>query len=204
MKIPAKLLSAGLMPIVLAVVLASCSKSNAATADQSFNISGGFVADRAGAVSAGVTAPDFTALDVVTGEKITLSQFKGKTVLLNFVNYGCSPKINDVVSAQLLAIRQLSQSRSDFVPVSVFCGCCPVDALKQFAASNNLQWSWLLDSDNSIVASYSDYVGQYGYPTLVFIGQDQVIRDASGALSLSELAKRLDGISGASPSAAVQ
>ena len=38
----------------------------------------------------GTAAPDFTATDVVTGQTVTLAQFKGKTVLLNFVNYGCN------------------------------------------------------------------------------------------------------------------
>jgi hypothetical protein len=74
---------------------------------------------------ASVPASDFTAVDVVTGKKVSLSDFRGKPILLNFVNYGCNPSVNDVVSAQLLTIKNLKDLRSDFYPVSVFCGCCP-------------------------------------------------------------------------------
>jgi hypothetical protein len=38
-----------------------------------------------------VVAPDFSSVDVVTNQQITLSSLKGSMVLLNFVNYGCDP-----------------------------------------------------------------------------------------------------------------
>ncbi len=187
-------------------ILAGCARANAAKANQPFSVSGGFGSSNADfSIKLGVPAPGFTAVDVMTGQPVSLDQFKGKTVLLNFVNYGCSTSINEAVSAQLLAIRTLTQQRSDFISVSVFCGCCPVQTLKQFAESNALKWPWLLDSDNSIITKYSDYVGQYGYPTLVFVDKDQTIRDASGALSIAELGNRLDRmVSGVAPGGAVQ
>ena len=64
-----------------------------------------------------ITAPDFTAVDVVTNEMISLSQFSGSTVLLNFVNLGCSSSLNQIVSAQLLAIQELRGS------VTISCRC---------------------------------------------------------------------------------
>ena len=36
-------------------------------------------------------APDFTLKDVLTGKGYTLSQFKGKVVLLNFFTFFCGP-----------------------------------------------------------------------------------------------------------------
>ena len=196
MRLTNKALGMGLMAVALFGLLAGCAKSQASAADRSFDWAGGFVSTRQGGIEGvGVQAPDFTAEDVVTGEKVSLSQFKGKMVLLNFVNYGCSTQVNKDVSAQLLAIRQLAAQRNDFVPVSVFCGCCPEDTLKQFAQSNNLKWPWLLDADNSIVEEYSNYVGQYGYPTLVFVDKDQVIRDFAGSVSAADVASRLDNTS---------
>jgi len=182
-------------------VLAGCSTFNIARANQAFGGTGGF-AGTSGVfeIKLGVPAPGFTAVDVMTGQSISLEQFRGKTVLLNFVNYGCSPSINQAVSTQLLAVRSLSQRRDDFIPVSVFCGCCPVETLRQFAQSNDLKWPWLLDSDNSIVTAYADYVGQYGYPTLVFVGKEQIIRDASGFLSITDLGVRLDRMISGAPS----
>jgi len=141
-------------------------------------------------------APDFTGVDVVTNQKVTLSQFRGRVVLLNFVNYGCDPSVNGIVSNELLAIKQLTQQRSDFVPVSVFCGCCPPDVLRSFAKENQLNWPWLLDADSSIVQKYLDYLRNYGYPTLVFIDADGNITGSAGYTDLSGLSAKLDQMVG--------
>jgi hypothetical protein len=139
-----------------------------------------------------VAAPDFTAVDVVTGETISLSQFSGSTILLNFVNYGCNPSTNKVVGEQLLAIRELREQRDDFVPISVFCGCCPVDVLRDFATQNQLTWPWILDTDYSIVRDYARHLRKYGYPTLIFINEEQQIREVSGYCDVSTLATKIE------------
>lgn len=138
-------------------------------------------------------APDFTGVDVVTNETISLTQFKGSVILLNFVNYGCSSSLNQIVSAQLLAIRDLSKQRDDFVPISVFCGCCPPDVLREFALQNGLSWPWILDTNNSILPQYADYLREYGYPTLIFIDEDQHIREVTGYCDVSTLGIKIDG-----------
>ncbi|MFC2066076.1 peroxiredoxin family protein [Chloroflexota bacterium] len=139
-------------------------------------------------------APDFTSVDVVTNQEITLSSFKGSMVLLNFVNYGCDPSLNNVVSKQLLAIKELKSQRSDFMPVSVFCGCCTPEVLRDFAEQNDLTWPWILDTDYSIVRNYASYLRKYGYPTLIFIDQEQNIREVAGYSDLSALSSKLDQI----------
>jgi len=141
------------------------------------------------------TAPDFTAVDVVTSETISLGQFSGSTVLLNFVNLGCSSSLSQIVSAQLLAIKELREQRDDFIPISVFCGCCSPDVLREFAEQNDLTWPWILDTDNSIVAKYTRYLREYGYPTLVFIDKDQNIREVTGYVDISTLSLKIDEIS---------
>lgn len=124
-------------------------------------------------------APDFTAVDVVTGKTVSLKQYSGSIILLNFVNYGCNPSTNQIVGAQLLAIKQLQSQRNDFIPFSVFCGCCPPEELRQFARDNNLNWPWVLDSDYSIARKYGNYLKRFGYPTLVFIDKDQFIDETT-------------------------
>jgi len=139
-------------------------------------------------------APDFTGVDVVTNERISLSQFSGSIVLLNFVNYGCNPSVNQVVSAQLLAIKELTKQRDDFIPLSIFCGCCPPSALRDFAEENDLSWSWILDTDNSIVPQYGRYLRKYGYPTLIFIDKEQNIREVAGYSNVPALSAQIDEI----------
>jgi hypothetical protein len=139
-------------------------------------------------------ASDFSAVDVVTGKKVSLSQFKGSAVLLNFVNYGCNPSLNDKVDAQLQAIKQLSQQRPDFVPLSVFCGCCSPDVLRQFAKQNSFNWPWVLDTDYSIAPKYSQFLTRYSYPTLVFIDANQNIIDVAGYTDISGLSSKINEI----------
>jgi uncharacterized C2H2 Zn-finger protein len=140
-----------------------------------------------------VPAPEFSGTDVLTGRSVSLISFRGSLVLLNFVNYGCDPQLNQIVSAQLLAVKELwSERRNDFEPLSVFCGCCPEDTLKTFAEQNELTWTWILDSDYSIIKLYIDYVSAYSYPTLIFIDVDGDVRDATGFLEKSELSSKID------------
>jgi predicted small secreted protein len=123
--------------LLISVVLTSCAQTAASGAPKiitSANTQGWSIPPASYTpLQVGGLAPDFAEVDVLTGKFVTIKQFAGKTVLLNFVNYGCSSAVNNAVSAQLLAIQKLAQTRSDFVPVSVFCGCCPKETLKQFA-----------------------------------------------------------------------
>jgi hypothetical protein len=141
-------------------------------------------------------APDFTATDVITGEQLSLRGFAGTPVLLNFVNYGCDPNVNRVVSAQLLVIKNLTKERDDFIPLSVFCGCCPADTLREFALQNNLTWHWALDADYSIIKLYIEQVKRFGYPTLIFIDNQQYIRDYTGYLGKDTLSAKIDWLVG--------
>ena len=141
-------------------------------------------------------APDFSSVDVVTGETISLNQYSGNAILLNFVNYGCNQRTNEIVSEQLLIIKSLKEKRDDFIPISVFCGCCPVETLRNFANQNGLSWPWLLDSDYSVVNKYSAYVNTYGYPTLLFIDKNQQIVEFSGFYDEDALSLKIDEMLG--------
>ncbi len=140
-------------------------------------------------------AADFSGIDVVTGKQVTLKQFAGSAVLLNFVNYGCDPSLNSKVDKQLQAIQQLARQRPDFVPLSVFCGCCPPEVLRQFAQQNNFNWPWILDTNYTITPKYSQFLKKYGYPTLVFIDGSQNIVDVSGYSDLATLSDKINQIS---------
>jgi hypothetical protein len=125
-------------------------------------------------------APDFSGIDVVVNKEVSLAQFEGSVVLLNFVNYGCSRTLSKIVAAQLMVIRDLREQRRDFEPVSIFCGCCPPEVLREFATTNNLTWTWILDTENSILPQYGDYIVENGFPTLIFIDKNGNISDVTG------------------------
>jgi peroxiredoxin len=185
--------------LVLTLSLAACASSAAKTpqdADtraQDASLAAAAPPDPTPA-SDGDSTLDFTAVDVVTGQSVSLSQFRGSTVLLNFVNYGCSSSLNKIVSDQLLTIRTLREQRGDFTPVSVFCGCCPPDVLRDFAEQNAMTWPWILDTDNAIVSQYYEFISQYGYPTLVLINGDLRVIEAAGYTDLDTLNTMLLGL----------
>ena len=198
MKNKIKFIVLPVITLIVSVIIAGCAKTAAQSAPKNVaaaNVNG-WVAPLAVTAPADTIglAPDFSGVDVNTGKAISLKQFAGKIVLLNFVNYGCSSSINTAVSAQLLAFKDLSQIRTDFVPVSVFCGCCSPDTLKKFAQGNNLNWPWILDTGNTIVPKYSTYLGQYGYPTLVFIDGNGKIINSSGEMNATAMGQELDKI----------
>lgn len=71
-----------LMPIMIVLMLGACAQSNA--------------------VEVGQTAPDFTLTDI-GGQKVSLSDFKGKGVILNFFADWCPPcraEIPDFIELQ--------------------------------------------------------------------------------------------------------
>ena len=175
--------------IVVSVVLAACGSASSVDIDDTVDIGDTLTTQDL------TPAADFSAVDVVTGESIMLSQFTGSVVLLNLVSYGCNPSQGELVSKQLLAIRDLVEQGVDFVPLSVFCSCCLVDVLRDFAQQNDLDWPWILDSDYSIASKYGQYLAQFGYPTLVFIDRGQTIRDVAGYLDAATLRTRIDQVS---------
>jgi hypothetical protein len=139
-------------------------------------------------------APDFQAVDAVTGQAYKLSQFAGKMVVLNIVNYGCNPATNQIVEKQVRALKQLQSERNDFVPVSVFCGCCTVESIRSLAQQEHLSWPLILDDRYEITGEYVDSVNTYGYPALIFINQAQFTVANSGYLDQTDLAKQLDSM----------
>ena len=186
--------------LIATLSLAACSGSAATTAAPASDSSLGDVSLGASIPESapppdGSSALDFNGVDVMTGDPISLSQYRGTTVLLNFVNYGCSASLNEIVSEQLLVIKDLANQRDDFAPLSVFCGCCPPEVLRDFAEQNNFEWSWLLDLDNEILRQYYDYLVQYGYPTLVLIDKDQRVIEVAGYTDLDTLDAMIDGLS---------
>jgi len=81
------------------------------------------------------------------------------------------------------------------MPLSVFCGCCPPNVLRDFAEQNELTWPWILDTDNSIVRKYAPHLREYGYPTLIFIDKEQTIREVTGYIDVSTLTMKIDEVS---------
>lgn len=112
----------------------------------------------------GMAAPDF-ALPVIhggePGNRIRLSDLRGKTVILDFWASWCGP-----CRAQAPIIDELARTRGSEELVVVGVNTSDErDAAIQFARSQNLSYPMVFDENNRVAAAYS----VTGLPTLVVV-----------------------------------
>jgi peroxiredoxin len=119
--------------------------------------------------SVGYLAPDFTLTDV-DGQQVTLSQFRGKEVLLNFWTY-C-----DACKAELPYIQKVYDGRDATDPDLVVLALNvtqPADQVQEFVDYYGFTFPFLLDTWGTVASSY--YV--HDIPTTFFIDRNGVIAD---------------------------
>lgn len=139
------------------------------------------------------TAPDFELPDM-NGNKVRLSSFRGKTVVLNFWTQTCRPCLEEMPSIAELA--KVAQKRDDFVVVTVSTDDGP-DAVRDaltVALGEEPPFPVLFDPDSEIV---HDKYGTKLYPETWIIDPNGVIRarfdgprDWSSALAI-EIAEKV-------------
>lgn len=136
-----------------------------------------------------ILAPDFTVYDL-DGNEVHLSDFIGKSVVLNFWASWCSPckmempafnekylEIGEEV--QFLIINMTDGSRET------------VKTASAFIAEQGYSFSVFYDTDQDAVASY----GVYSLPTTYFIDEEgNVIAQATGAVDEETLQQGIDMI----------
>ena len=109
-------------------------------------------------------APNFT-LETVTGEKISLKDFKGKTVLLNFWATWCQPCKKELPSMQRI-YEELSSEGVEVVAISIDRN--KKERVKQYIKNHNLTFPILLDPGQKVRKDYFIL----GLPTSYLIGID--------------------------------
>jgi peroxiredoxin len=117
---------------------------------------------------AGQPAPDFTAVSL-DGEIVSLSDFRGKPVWLNFWGSWCPPcraEMPDIEAAyEQLAPRGL-------VLLAVSLGDPPAQAA-EFAARNHVTFTVLLDPNRTLTSAAYPV---YNFPTHIFVDETGVVR----------------------------
>lgn len=124
--------------------------------------------------------PDFT-LENLKGEKITLSQFKGKEVFLNFWATWCPPC--QVEMPDLEKLYQKYKNDKDFVILTINVGESK-DKVESYVKDNNYNFEVLLDKDSDISLKYK---ARY-LPTSVVINKEgKIIKYHSGAMDFIQM-----------------
>jgi peroxiredoxin len=125
-----------------------------------------------------ILAPDFTLADL-KGQKISLSDLRGKVVLLNFWGTWCGPckrEIPDFVSLS----KKHKKNGLEIIGVTLSSGS--PDKIKDFSEKWNINYTLLTDINGnetqSVTARYGQATSQpiTGIPTTFIIDRDGYIR----------------------------
>jgi peroxiredoxin len=120
------------------------------------------------------TAPDFSLQDI-NGNKVSLEDFRGKTILLNFWATWCQACKEELPSMQRLH-ESLSNQGIEVVAISIDRN--NLDRIKEYAKEYNLTFPILWDPDQKVRKHY--YI--MGLPTTYLIDPDGKLRGfASGS-----------------------
>jgi peroxiredoxin len=151
--------------LLLALIAGACGRSDkvqpASSAEQQA------VADIPVGTDVGQRAPDFTLNDLA-GNPVSLSDFHGQPVLLNFMHTWCQP-CN--ASAPGMAAAYEANKGKGFTILSVDVEESG-SATKAFIDKYGLNYPFVLDPDGQIVREY----GVRGVPTSFFLDSSGVIR----------------------------
>ncbi|MCC6953698.1 MAG: TlpA family protein disulfide reductase [Deltaproteobacteria bacterium] len=154
---------------VSVLALALCALSSMACQSDSSRKGGapkrGSALDPAGRFEEGAVAPDFSLTDV-RGARVTLSEFRGKNVMLNFWATWCAPCV-----AEMPALERVHQLLGSKGLTLVSVNVDPEKGRKDvddFLASNSISFPIALDPRFSVPNEF----GVSGFPETIFIGPD--------------------------------
>lgn len=117
----------------------------------------------------GKPAPLFAGADLISGKAVSLAQFKGKVVVVNFWASWCAECIKE--HANLLKLQQAFGARSDFAMVGVAYQNKAEDA-RAFLVRMGAAYPNIVDDKGSIGIDY----GVYGVPETYVIDKQGIIR----------------------------
>ena len=122
-----------------------------------------------------IAAQDFTLM-TMDNKKVSLKDFKGKYIFLNFWATWCGPCIDEMPSMERLYKKFKTRKNFEMLAVSVDKGGAEV--VEKFKAENKFTFTVLLDRDSEVAGAY----GVMGIPSTYLIDpQGYVINRAVGA-----------------------
>jgi peroxiredoxin len=124
---------------------------------------------RGGAISApivGSKAPDFS-LQTLEGDTLSLSDFEGKAVLINFWATWCEP-----CKIEMPFFQERYERYSPHFDVLAVNYAEPEDTVKRFIEAEGLTFTVLLDQNAQVVRLYQ----VRGYPTSVLVDSEGIIQ----------------------------
>ena len=116
--------------------------------------------------SVGSKAPDFTLPDL-DGESVSLSDFEGRPLFINFWRINCTPCIQEMPHLEAV----YEERQGELVMLNINTGD-DANSIKQFLQNNGLSLSVLLDTDITVARQYAIP----GTPTAFYIDKEGIIK----------------------------
>ena len=131
----------------------------------------------------GYAAPDFT-LSTTLGKSVSLSDFRGKPVVLNFWATWCPP-----CRAEIPHFQDSSVKYGDSAIILGIDQGEPQQIVADFTSSFGVTYPVLLDTDSAVNREYS----VRALPTTIFVDADGVVREVySGIVNRAVLEDRIE------------
>jgi len=138
-----------------------------------------------GALAIGASAPEFQLSDL-RGQPVSLSQFKGKAVILDFWATWCGP-----CRLSMPILEKLQEEHPEDLKLLAINLEEPRDQVRDYVARRNIRTTVLLDSDGKVGRVY----GSDQIPMQVLIDRKGIVRDIKIGFSPKmgeQLKKQLD------------
>ena len=161
----------GLLVMLLAgiLVIQGCTSSSQSIASDG--------QEATAAVNVGERAPDFTLVDL-DGNPVSLSDFRGKTVFVNFWATWCPP-----CRAEMPEIEAIYQEYKDKGVVVIGVDILESeDVVRQYVQQGGYSWTFVLDTSGEVTGNYK----VTAIPTSFFIDREGIIQ----AVNIGAMTKR--------------
>ena len=138
-----------------------------------------------GALAVGVSAPEFKLADL-RGQQVSLSQFRGKVVILDFWATWCGP-----CRLSMPILEKLQEEHPNDLKLLAINLEEPRDEVRDYVARRNIRTTVLLDLEGKVGRIY----GSESIPMQVLIDKNGIIRDVKIGFSPrmgDQLRKQLD------------
>lgn len=123
----------------------------------------------AGAVRTNAPAPEFSLKDL-NGRKVSLSDLKGKAVILNFWSTTCPPCVAELPSLNTL---HHDQAGNGLVVLGIALDASD-NPVRELARRLRIDYPLLMDSNQEV---YFDTYGLFGQPVSVLIDRGGMVRE---------------------------
>lgn len=132
--------------------------------------------------TSGLVLPD-VPLEDAEGKSVSLTNYRGKPLVLNFWFSNCAPCVREVADFQ-----EVHEELGDAVQIVGVNPFDTVDAMTRFADERGVTYDRLRDPERSFV----NVIGLVAYPVTLFVDADGRILRQTGELDAAELRRAID------------